>query len=102
MITVFICYTLDPHKLDAFDIYSRRWLEIIPRCGGSLLGYFLPHEGTNNIAYGLIGFPSLAEYENYRNRLKADVEALENFAFAKEEKFILSETRSFLRQVTIQ
>src|SRR5271157_5611518 len=56
---------------------------IIPRCGGHLVGYFLPHEGTNDIAWGLIAFESLAAYEAYRARLKSDPEARENFAMAQ-------------------
>jgi hypothetical protein len=60
----------------------------------------MPHEGTNNIAYGLISFASLAAYETYRERLKHDSEGTENFAFAQGERFILAEERSFLRQVS--
>ena len=73
-ITVFIRYQLDPFQCDAFEDYARRWLTIIPKCGGNLLGYWMPHEGTNTIAYGLISFDSLAAYEAYRARLKADRE----------------------------
>lgn len=98
-ITVFIRYRLDPFKLHLFEAYAQRWLTIIPKCGGDLLGYWMPHEGTDNIAFGLISFPSLAEYEAYRARLKADTEGLANFDFAQEHKFILSEERTFLRQV---
>src|SRR5262245_37587896 len=79
---------------------ARRWLTIIPQCGGNLLGYWMPHEGTNNIAYGLISFDSLAAYEAYRARLKADREGAANFRFAQEQRFILSEERTFLRPVT--
>jgi hypothetical protein len=98
-ITVLIRYRLDPFKLDEFEAYARRWLEIIPRCGGSLLGYWMPHEGTNNVAYGLISFESLAAYEAYRARLKADTEGASNFELAHEHRFILAEERTFLRQV---
>ncbi|HKO07704.1 MAG TPA: NIPSNAP family protein [Alphaproteobacteria bacterium] len=98
-ITVFIRYRLDPFKRDAFAEYARRWLAIIPRCGGRDVGYWLPHEGTNNIAYGLISFASLADYEAYRVRLKADPEGAANFRFAAEERFILAEERSFLARV---
>ena len=59
-ITVFIRYQIDPFQRDAFRAYAQRWAEIIPRCGGHLLGYFLPHEGTNDVAWGLIAFGSLA------------------------------------------
>jgi hypothetical protein len=99
-VTVFIRYQLDPFKRATFEEYSRRWLSTIPRCGGDLIGYFMPHEGTNNIAFALISFESLAAYEEYRARLRADREAMENFAFAEQHKFILAEERTFLRQVT--
>jgi hypothetical protein len=98
-ITVFIRYQLDPYKRDGFEDYARRWLKIIPKCGGNLLGYWMPHEGTDNIAQALISFESLAAYEAYRARLKADSEGAANFAFAQKERFIVSEERTFLRQV---
>jgi NIPSNAP len=98
-ITVFIRYQLDPFKRPMFEEYSKRWLTIIPKCGGECLGYWMPHEGTNNIAFGLLKFPSLAEYESYRARLRADKESMDNFSFAEENKFILVEERTFLRQV---
>jgi NIPSNAP len=95
-ITVFIRYVIDPFQRDAFAEYARTWGCIIPKCGGRLVGYFLPHEGTNNIAWGLISFDSLAAYEAYRARLKADPEGAANFRFAQEKRFILSEERTFL------
>ena len=100
-ITVFIRYQIDPFKRDQFEAYAKRWLTIIPKCGGNLLGYWMPHEGTNNVAMGLISFESLAAYEAYRARLKADTEGRANFEFAECERFILSEERTFLRQVTL-
>jgi len=99
-VTVFIRYRLDPFKRDAFEAYARRWLTIIPKCGGNVGGYWMPHEGTNNIAYGLISFEGLAAYEAYRARLKADPEGAANFRFAEEQRFIASEERTFLRPVT--
>ena len=99
MITCFIRYRIDPFQRDEFAAYARRWLSIIPACGGDLIGYFLPHEGTNDTAWGLIAFPSLAGYEAYRTRLKADPAARENFAFARERRFILAEERTFLENV---
>jgi hypothetical protein len=98
-ITVFIRYQLDPFRRDAFEVYAKRWLEIIPRCGGDLVGYWMPHEGTNNIAQALISFDSLAAYEAYRARLRTDEAGIANFRFAEEQKFILAEERTFLRQV---
>ena len=98
-LTVFIRYQLDPFKRDGFEAYARRWLDIIPKCGGEVVGYWMPHEGTNNIAYGLISFASLAAYEEYRARLLHDTAGATNFEFAQKERFILAEERSFLRQV---
>ena len=98
-VTVFIRYQLDPFKRAMFEQYSKNWLHIIPKCGGDLLGYWMPHEGTNNIAFALISFDSLAAYESYRARLRADKEGSANFNFAEENKFILAEERTFLRRV---
>ena len=98
-ITVFIRYRLDPFQRDAFEEYARRWLTIIPKCGGNVVGYWMPHEGTNDVAFGLISFTSLASYESYRARLKSDTEGAANFRMAEEKRFILAEERTFLRQV---
>jgi hypothetical protein len=98
-ITVFIRYQLDPFRRAAFEVYAKRWMTIIPACGGNVVGYWVPHEGTNNIAFGLISFESLAAYETYRARLRADAEGVANFQFAEEQKFILAEERTFLRRV---
>ena len=95
-VTCCIRYVIDPFQRDAFEAYSRNWLTIIPACGGRLLGYFLPHEGTNNIALAMISFDSLAAYEAYRARLKTDPAGAANFRMAQEQRFILSEERSFL------
>lgn len=98
-VTCCISYTIDPFQRDAFEAYARNWLKIIPACGGDLLGYFMPHEGTNNIALALISFDSLADYEAYRARLKADPAGAANFRFAEERRLILAERRTFLRPV---
>ncbi len=98
-ITVFIRYQIDPFKRAMFETYARRWLPIIPKCGGHLLGYWMPHEGTSNIAFALISFENLAAYEMYRARLRADDEGMANFSFAEDNKFILAEERTFLRKV---
>jgi hypothetical protein len=99
MITCFIRYEIDPFQKEQFKRYADNWGRIIPRLGGRLLGYFLPHEGTNYEAWGLVGFDSLAAYEAYRARLKLDEEARANFAFAQEQRFILREERTFTELV---
>lgn len=98
-VTCCIRYVIDPFKRDAFEAYARRWLSIIPACGGDLIGYFMPHEGTNNIALAMISFESLAAYEVYRARLRVDPASVANFRAAESERMILSETRTWLRQV---
>ncbi len=99
--TVVCCirYRIDPFQREAFERYAQTWGAIIPRCGGNLIGYFLPHEGTNDIALAMIGFESLAAYETYRARLRADAESMANFEFAQSRKLILREERSFLKPV---
>ena len=98
-ITCFIRYQIDPAQRNEFKKYAENWGRIIPRCGGHLVGYFLPHEGTNDIAWGLIAFDSLAAYEKYRACLKSDPEARENFGLAQSKRFILREERTFLEVV---
>jgi hypothetical protein len=99
VMTCFIRYQIDPSQRDEFQKYAENWGRIIPRCGGRLIGYFLPSEGTNDVAWGLVAFDSLAAYEGYRKRLKADPAARENFAFARDRRLILRERRTFLEAV---
>ena len=98
-VTCVIRYEIDPFQRDAFKEYAERWGRIIPRCGGHLVGYFLPHEGTNDVAWALIAFDSLASYESYRARLKADPDRRENFATAQRKRFILREERNCVEAV---
>ena len=99
MITCIIRYQIDPFQRDEFKTYAENWGRIIPRCGGHLVGYFLPHEGTNDVAWGLIAFDSLAAYETYRARLQSDSEALANVALAQSKRIILREERNFVQVV---
>ena len=98
-VTCLIRYQIDPFQRDAFAQYAANWSTIIPRCGGRLVGYFLPHEGTNDVAWALIGFDSLAAYEVYRIVLRDDPQARVNFAFAQERRLILREERTILQPV---
>ncbi len=98
-ITCFIRYQIDPFQREEFKKYAENWGRIIPRCGGHLLGYFLPYEGTNDVAWGLIAFDSLASYEAYRARLRADPEARANFEMAQTKRIILREERNFAEVV---
>jgi hypothetical protein len=98
-VTCVIRYQTDPYQRDAFKKYAENWGRVIPRCGGHLIGYFLPYEGTNDVAWGLIAFASLASYEAYRARLKADPEARQNIAMAQHKRLILREERNFVEVV---
>jgi hypothetical protein len=95
-----IRYEIDPYQRDAFAEYAARWGPIIPRCGGSLIGYFLPWQGTNYVGWGLIGgFDSLSAYERYQTRLHQDPEARANLKFASDRRFIIHEERNFVEAV---
>jgi hypothetical protein len=94
-----IRYEIDPYKRELFERYARTWLTVIPANGGTLLGYFLPSEGTNYVAHAMIGFESLAAYEKYRARLRVDPASIANFEFAQREKFIMREEREWLEPV---
>jgi hypothetical protein len=98
-ITCFIRYQIDPFQRDAFAQYADGWSKVIPRCGGDLIGYFLPKEGTNDVAFALISFESLAAYELYRKRLLLDPDGKANFELAKIKRFVLREERTFLEGV---
>ena len=98
-IVCIIRYQIDPFQREAFKEYSQNWGRIIPRCGGELIGYFLPHEGTNDVAWGMIAFETLAAYEAYRARLKEDPEGRANFEMAQTKRFILREERNFVEAV---
>ena len=94
-----IRYQIDPFQRDVFKKYAENWGRIIPRCGGHLVGYFVPYEGTNDVGWGLIAFDSLASYEKYKARLRSDPEAQENFAMAQGKRVILREERNFVEVV---
>ena len=96
-ITVFIRYEIDPFKKVAFERYAQAWGQAIPRCGGDLIGYYAPHEGSATTAYGVYNIENLAAYEAYRGRLAADPAGRENYDFARQEQFIRREDRLFLR-----
>ena len=101
MITLCIRYTLDISKLADFEDYARRFPEPIERCGGKLVGYYMPTKiaGPTNFALALIDFPGLAAYEIYRANLLADADAVENVRRMEKSGCVLIEDRSILRQV---
>ena len=99
MITCYIKYKIDANKLEEFEIYAKKWIPLVNKFGGIHHGYFLPHEGANDMAMALFSFPSLAAYEIYREDSFKDKECLEAFEYASETKCIINYERSFMRPV---
>jgi len=99
MLVCIIRYQIDPFQRSEFEEYAKTWGTLIPANGGHLIGYFLPSEGTNDVAWGLIGFASLAAYEAYRTRLSEDPKGRANFEFAQSKRLILREERNFVKLV---
>lgn len=99
MITCYLRYIIDPYKVADFEHYARMWIPLVNRFGGAHHGYFLPHEGANNIAIALFSFPSLAAYEEYRMKIREDEACLAAFAFADKTRCIIRIERSFMRPV---
>ena len=101
MITLSIRYTIDARKRGEFERYARSLGSIIPRCGGGLVGYWLPTKfaGPTNQALALIDFDSLAAYEQYREKLASDPGAAETLRRVEAAGCIVSEERSFIKRV---
>ncbi len=99
MITCYLKYVIDPYKLKEFEHYAKLWIPLVDRLGGKHHGYFMPHEGANNIALALFSFPSLAAYEAYREKMAADPDCQAAFSYAEETRCIVSYERSFMRPV---
>lgn len=99
MITCYLRYVIDPYQLAEFEHYARLWIPMVNRLGGTHHGYFLPHEGANDIALALFSFPSLAAYEDYRKTITDDAECQAAIAYAEQTRCIRSYERSFMRPV---
>jgi hypothetical protein len=101
MITLYLRYTIDPNKLADFAKYAADEQIPIAESGGKILGYFLPTDfaGATNEAFGLIDFPSLAEYEVYRARLAAHPLHKENAGLLANAGAVLSVQRSLIQRV---
>lgn len=99
MVTCYLRYVIDSSKLAEFEHYGRLWIPLVQKFGGTHHGYFLPSEGANNIALAMFTFPSLAEYEIYREKSMQDEECKAAFKYAEDTRCILSYERSFFRPV---
>jgi hypothetical protein len=99
MITCYIRYLIDPDKLAEFEHYGRLWIPLVEKFGGKHHGYFLPSEGANNVALAMFTFPSLCDYEGYRQKSFDDADCRAAFKYAQDTKCIVSYERSFFRPV---
>ncbi len=99
LITCYLRYVVDPFKLKEFETYGKMWIPLVEKFGGNHHGYFMPHEGANNIALALFSFPSLSAYETYRSKAAGDAECQAAMQYYKETKCFISYERSFMRPV---
>ncbi len=99
MITCYLKYVIDPYKLKEFEVYAKMWIPLVNKFGGIHHGYYLPHEGANNIAVALFSFPSLADYETYRNEMWKDPDCLKAFEHSEKTRCIVSYERSFMSPI---
>jgi hypothetical protein len=97
MITCCVRYEIDPYQVEAFEAFARRWIELVRRHGGTHHGYFLPSEGASDVALALFSFPSLAEYERYRERFGVDPEFIEADRIRDETRCVVRYERTFMR-----
>ena len=99
MITVHLRYEIDDTKLAEFTEYGQRWIRLVNRLGGTHHGYFMPSEGDSDEAFALFTFPSLADYERYREASVSDPECQEAFELARATGCIRRYERRFLSPV---
>ncbi len=99
MVTCYLKYVIDPYKIKEFEVYAKMWIPLVNKFGGTHHGYFLPHEGANNIAVALFSFPSLADYETYRNKMWKDSDCMKAFEHSEKTRCIVSYERSFMNPI---
>ena len=97
MITCVVEYVIDPAKIDAFERFGRRWIELVDSHGGMHHGYFLPAEGGSDKALALFSFPSLAAYEQYRTLFGRDQDFIEADRIRDDSGCVLRYERTFMR-----
>jgi hypothetical protein len=97
VITCVVRYVVDPTKIDAFERFASAWIDLVNRHGGTHHGYFLPGEGASDEALALFSFPSLAEYERYRELFGVDPEFVAADRIRDESGCVLRHERTFMR-----
>jgi hypothetical protein len=101
MITLYLRYTIDPNRLSAFEKYVAEEQQAITESGGKIAGYYVPTDfsGATNEGFGLIDFPSLAEYEAYRATLADHPLHKENVAELVKSGAVFSIYRALIQRV---
>jgi NIPSNAP len=99
VITCVVEYLIDPAKIDAFERFARRWIELVDLHGGTHHGYFLPSEGASDKALALFSFSSLAAYEQYRALFGIDPDFIEADRIRDQSGCVLRYERTFMRPV---
>ena len=101
LLTLCIHYKFDPNKLAAFQTYLDAEQTPIQRSGGKIVGYFLPtdYSGPTDEAYGLIDFPALAAYEQYRGVLAEDPDHRRNVAELERSGAVHTMARSIIQRI---
>ena len=97
VITCVVEYVIDPTKIEAFERFAHRWMELVDLHGGVHHGYFLPAEGASDRAMALFSFPNLATYEQYRERFGSDADFIAADQIRDESGCVLRYDRTFMR-----
>ena len=97
MITCVVDYVIDSKKIEAFEKFAKRWIDLVNRYGGRHHGYFLPSEGASDRALALFSFPSLADYEKFRSRFGVNQDFIAADRIRDESGCVLRYERSFMR-----
>jgi len=99
MVTCLVKYKINPEKIAEFEYYARLWIDIVTELGGLHHGYLLPHEGANDISYASFSFNSLADYEEYRNKIPEHAKCQQAIAYGQQTQCYRSYKRSFLKPI---
>jgi NIPSNAP len=97
MITCVVEYVIDPAKIEAFERFGRRWIELVDSHGGMHHGYFLPGRGIERQDPGAVQLPQLAAYEQYRALFGIDPDFIEADRIRDESGCVLRYERTFMR-----
>lgn len=96
MLTYHEKYMFNPAQLPFFEIYIRRWMSIVNRWGAIHHGYFMPAVINNNIAYCLLSFESVRDFESFHYYTEGNKLCIKLARQAASLGFIVSRERNFM------